>query len=188
MFKHTEENMINLVAKHQNAFCTSYEVLIPNCYTTHDNEADLFAIRKTGFCDEFEVKTSRADFFNDAKKKVHYRKMDRNDPLDLQHFELVPRPRVSPWEKLKYKALVDGDMTANYFWYVLKDGIVSLEEVPAFAGVIFVDDDGDYWRKRSPKRLHSNKLSYEQRFAFCKKLGFRFWDSRVGKHKRLGLQ
>lgn len=72
-FKHTEQSIIDILARSQNRICTSYEILIPNCYTQHDNEADLFAVRRSGLCDEFEIKVTRADFFNDSKKIVNYR-------------------------------------------------------------------------------------------------------------------
>ena len=39
-----------------------YELMVPNVFILPDSEADLFAIRRSGFCDEFEVKISRPDF------------------------------------------------------------------------------------------------------------------------------
>ena len=71
---------------------------------------------------------------------------------------------VAPWQKFKYDALVDGDMSSNYFWYILKDGIVKLDEVPEWAGVVFVDEYGEMLRGRQPKKLHGKKMDfrYEQ--------------------------
>lgn len=182
-FEFNEQNIINLVARHQSSICTSFDVLIPNCYTSHDNEADLLAIRKSGMCDEFEIKISRADFFNDAKKTVQYRSCEW-DGIDEQFLaennDYIKTGIIAPWQKPKYESLVDGDMTANYFWYVIKEGIVELDEIPDFAGVFFVDDNGELSRARTAKRLHRNKLSYEERFRLCRKLGFRFWDYRLG--------
>ncbi len=54
----TEKDIIRAVVNSKNTLSTTYEVAIPNCYTQHDNEADLFFIRKSGFCDEVEIKTS----------------------------------------------------------------------------------------------------------------------------------
>ncbi len=189
-FKHSEESMVNLVAKNQSTFCTSYEALIPNCFTQHDNEADLFAIRKSGMCDEFEIKVTRADFFNDAKKIVHWRAYDYYpngntvDSLwDDEHKHLSYEQKkklVAPWQKLKYDALQDGNMQANYFWYILKEGIVDLEEVPAWAGVVFIDDQGEFKRGRQPTRLHRKKLGYEERFKFLRKTCYRLWEYRLG--------
>lgn len=44
--------------------------------------------------------------------------------------------------KFKLDALRDGDMMANYFWHAIKVNIVDYSEIPAFAGVIEVDDYG----------------------------------------------
>lgn len=195
-FVHTEQSMIDVVARNQSAFCTSYDILIPNCFTQHDNEADLFAIRKSGLCDEFEIKISRADFFNDAKKIVNYRESElwvreggkvkkTNDRVwceEHEHLSYEKRKKlVAPWQKLKYDALADGDMSANYFWYILKKGIVELSEIPEWAGVFFIDDNGDLIRGRSPAKLHRNKLSFEERYNLSRKVSYRFWDYRFGK-------
>jgi len=45
-----------------------YDVMVPRCMTQTDSEADLLGIRKSGFCDEFEIKLSRDDFLKDRKK------------------------------------------------------------------------------------------------------------------------
>lgn len=193
-FQFTEENIANLIASNQSYFCTSYDVLIPNCYTQHDNEADVLAIRKSGLCDELEIKITRSDFFNDAKKIVNYREYEcefgpnatpTSDQIwskENEHLNHEQRKKIAcPWQKLKYDALVDGDMHANYFWYVLKMGIVSAEEVLSWAGVIFVDDNGEFHRVRSPSKLHKGKLDHEQKYKLSKKLAYRFWDYRLGK-------
>lgn len=184
----TEANVIDLIYKNRGMFCTSYQVMVPNCYTSHDNEADVFAIRRSGFCDEFEVKISRSDFFNDAKKIVAYRDSDYrgdNYPGDRVYIdEMWSKPKSwrdnnpGPWQKKKYQALVDGDMSANYFWYIVKSGIVSASEVPEFAGLVFVMEDGSMSYARSPKRLHSSKAPFEERYRIASKMCYRYWDQR----------
>ena len=64
----TESDVIDLLSRHRDN--NWYDLMIPNCYTAHDNEADFFAVRKSGFCDEFEIKVSRSDLLNDKKKIV----------------------------------------------------------------------------------------------------------------------
>lgn len=190
-FEFNEQNMIDLIAKNQVCFCTSYDILVPNCYTQYDNEADLFAIRKSGLCDEFEIKISRADFFNDAKKVVKFREIQEYNPKALSddHKWLYDNPNfynskksglVAPWQKLKYEALPNGDMSTNYFWYVIKKGEVELHEIPEFAGVIFIDETGDFHRMRQPKKLHNSKISAEDKYKCARKLAYRFWDYRFG--------
>lgn len=194
----SEQSMIDIVAKGQTKFCTSYDALIPNCYTSHDNEADLFGIRKSGLCDEFEIKISRGDFLNDRKKIINYRMSEMfireagkikptEDRLWAEkHDHLSHQQRkklVAPWQKFKYEALTDGDMPCNYFWYILAEGIAELDEIPEFAGVFFILSNGDLVRKRSPRKLHKKKLDFETRFNLTRKLGYRFWEYRHGTRK-----
>lgn len=195
-FEFTESNMIDELFKFKSALCTSYDMFIPNCYTSHDNEADAFAIRRSGICDEFEIKLSRADFLNDAKKIVQWRDCEywsrtipesKNGKIDTEWMNETrklsckeKKKLVAPWQKLKYNALQDGDMAANYFWYVVKSGIAHIDEFPEFAGVIFVNEYGDFNRVRMPKKLHKNKIEPEEKYRLAKKLAYRFWDYRVG--------
>lgn len=166
----TEREMINSIMKNKTRLSTAYQVAIPNCFTQHDNEADLFLIRKSGFCDEVEVKITRSDFLNDKKKRVTHRGIEehewtwRKDGL-----------KFCPNTKPKRDALLDGDLQCNYFWYALKNGIAKIEEVPEFAGVIIVHDDGCISVARQPKRLKSTKLDFEQRFKYARLLHYRFW-------------
>lgn len=85
MFEYNENNIADLIFKNQRRMCTSYDVVIPKCYSNHDNECDVLAIRKSGFCDEFEIKTSRSDFLNDCKKKVVVREFDHSNEDDVKH-------------------------------------------------------------------------------------------------------
>lgn len=190
-FEHNEQSIVDLVARNQTSFCTSYDLVVPNCFTSFDNEADLFAIRKSGLCDEFEIKVSRSDFLNDFKKVVNYRNVESWNDENPEHgdrkwlfdnqVDFHNRRLIAPWQKKKHEALTDGDMPCNYFWYILKDGIASIDEVPEFAGVFFVKDDGTLMRGRSAKKLHGKKLDFEFRFKIARKLGYRFWDYRFGK-------
>ena len=174
-----EKDVIKVLARHGD-HQRRYDVMIPNCYTSHDNEADLFAIRKSGLCDEFEVKVSRSDFLVDAKKRVMHRQCKYGE-WDWEQKGL----EFAPYTKSKREALSDGDMDVNYFWYVVKDGICEASEVPEFAGLIVVPTEESRVSRlkiiRSPKRLHTRKLSMEERFRYARKTGYRFWNLFLSK-------
>lgn len=179
MIEYSIQDAIVLYGDHRRR----YELMVPNCYTSHDNEADVLAVRKSGLCDEFEIKVSRSDFFNDAKKIVATRQADwRNG--EYHEWNQNGSPRPAPWEKLKYDALLAGEMTCNYFWYVIKEGIVTPDEVPEWAGLITVRDDPFPYRLhrviRHPKRLHANKMSDKELYKLTRKLHFRYWSMRTG--------
>ena len=166
----TEREIIEAVYKAKSRMCTSYDVAVPNCFTQHDNEADLFFIRKSGLCDEVEIKVSRPDLLQDKKKRVRYREFIYPDDCDKD------MPHIKP----KHDALIAGEMDCNYFWYALKNGIGGIEDIPEWAGLIIVKDDGESSIIRSPKRLHRKKMSFEDRYKIARKASYRFWKSEFG--------
>lgn len=166
----TEQDIILKLANYP-PHLQRYELMIPNVYVTDDNESDFFAIRKSGLCDEFEIKVSRSDFLVDKKKTIRHRSMT----LEESRLFRWNDPK-SPNRKPKYQALCDGDLPANYFWYVLTEGIVESKDIPPFAGVIMVEPSGRLRVDRNPKKLHKEKPSYEQRYKIARKTNYRYWD------------
>lgn len=153
-----------------------YELIIPNCFIQADSEADLFCIRKSGLCDEFEVKTSRSDFLNDKKKFVRFRDMTRDE---YKEFTWDARSK-SPNYKLKSEALLNGDLCINYFWYVVLDGVATIDDMPEYAGLIIIYKDKRYPKViKEPKKLHSKKLTDEQKYQFARKSNYRYWTLRI---------
>lgn len=153
-----------------------YELMLPNVYTSFDNEADLFCVRKSGLCDEFEIKVSRADFLNDSKKFIRYRDPDAHERRQAWDTPWKERFKL-PNYKQKHQALQDGDMPINYFWFATPEGLVQAEEVPAFAGFIEVLESG-LRVKRDPIRLHRNKMPMEERYKIARKTTYRYWKLR----------
>lgn len=106
----------------------------------YDWESDVLKITKSGYAYEFEIKISRGDFKNDFKHK-------KKKHLLLENKE----------NKTKMP---------NYFYYVVPEGLVTENEVPEYAGLIYVHatvigNSRIYYQfqeiKAAPK-LHSNKI------------------------------
>lgn len=150
-----------------------YEIMLPNVFIQHDSEADLFCIRKSGLCDEFEIKTSRKDFLNDKKKFVRFRSLEphesRNGIFDWDNRHQLPN------YKAKHQALLDGDMCVNYFWYAVLEGVADVSDVPAFAGLIIVRPEKCIQIKKMPTKLHSKKMPIEERYNVARKSTYRYW-------------
>ena len=124
-----------------------YNFLSPNSvkYFTenlnvYDWESDVLKITKSGYAYEFEIKISRADFKNDFKHK-----------------------------KKKHTLLESKESSSkmpNYFYYVVPEGLVTEDEVPEYAGLIYVyatviGNDRIYYQFQEIKaapRLHGNKI------------------------------
>ena len=124
-----------------------YSFLSPNSvkYFTenlnvYDWESDVLKITKSGYAYEFEIKISRGDFKNDFKHK-------KKKHLLLENKE-------------------NSSKMPNYFYYVVPEGLVTEDEVPEYAGLIYVHatiigNSRVYYQfqeiKGAPK-LHSNKI------------------------------
>lgn len=93
-------------------------------------EADILEITKAGYATEYEVKISRSDFFNDAKKKRDFYK---GRAVSMNKFDI----------------LKNGERV-NYFYYLVPKGLISPEEVPEFAGLTYVEisEVGYYSREK----------------------------------------
>ncbi len=168
----TEADMQYAIAVQSVWINKRYTAIVPNCFTTvtHDNEADLFAIRPSGLCDEIEIKVSKADFRVDEKKTV----------------KVINEERSTRWKRYddvpKRTALTDGHMS-NYFWYAFPKGLVDHADVPEWAGIIEVDGLLNAKEVRMPKRLHGRKMTIEEQLKQIKKLGYRFWNL-IRSHKK----
>lgn len=73
-------------------------------------EQDVLSILKSGYTAEYEVKISRSDFKADAKK-----------------------------DKWKFYSLMIENKIPNYFSYACPVGLIKIDEVPEFAGLIYID-------------------------------------------------
>ncbi len=157
-----------------------YELMVPNVFILPDSEADLFAIRRSGFCDEFEVKISRPDFLNDRKKRVRIESEGRVSEGGYPAYENV----------FKHQALLEGNLPVNYFWYAVREGVAEFDEVPEFAGLIIVGNDRQLYVVQYPRRLHHRKMSIEARYKVARKSAYKFWklksDIMAWKHRLNG--
>lgn len=85
-------------------------------------EADVLAISKTGYIYECEIKISRADFKKDFIKEKHtYIK-----------------------ENKFTKENSDGDifyLSPNCFYFVVPENLIALDEIPGYAGLIYIKSD-----------------------------------------------
>ncbi len=148
-----------------------YEIILPNVYIQHDSEADLFCVRKSGLCDEFEIKISRSDFKADKKKFIQFRPLELNEYKNFKWDDRKNAPNYKP----KLQALIDGDLPVNYFWYAVAEGVADISDVPEFAGLIVVLNDGRVRIKKHPNKLHTKKMSIEDRYKIARKSTYRFW-------------
>ena len=108
-------------------------------------ESDYLLFTKSGYAYECEIKISRGDFKNDKKKSEKHLILEE-DNSDKN------RP--------------------NYFMYVVPDGLITEDEVPEYAGLMYIIDYFPYCKiVKQPKKLHNekydvNKLNLVDKFYY----------------------
>jgi len=95
-------------------------------------ESDFLILTKSGYWYETEIKISRADFKNDFKHKE-----DKHNKA-LSNKENNHKP--------------------NYFSYGVPENMISLDEVPEYAGLIYIYENGSSKTIKSPPKLHKEKI------------------------------
>lgn len=96
-------------------------------YLFSDWEIDVLSMNKNDYLTEYEVKVSRSDFLADSKKRK--------------------------WQF--YEKRIE-NLISNYFYYVCPDGLISENEIPDFAGLIYATNEGLKVIKKA-KILHRKK-------------------------------
>lgn len=151
-----------------------YSLACPNYTPTGWWECDLFGVTKAGLAVEYEIKLTRADFKADAGKS---REATRGG------VEPIQAARKHDW-----LALAD-PRGPSRFYYVVPAGMVGPDEIPEWAGLIYV---GEYKRfstvvarltfhdEKPAPRLHREKVPAKV-LDHCRGVFYyRFWSLRRG--------
>lgn len=129
-------------------------------------ESDKLIETRSGLIYEFEIKVSKADFKNDFKKKDKHLILEGKD-IEENVYEMIDGKYQLTHQ---IRNSTDKYKRPNYFYYALPEGLITVEEVPEYAGLIYVlpyndiNKDGKfvwggfYIAKQAPK-LHSTKYT-----------------------------
>lgn len=133
-------------------------------------ESDKLIWTKAGYIYEFEIKISRADFRNDFKHKKDKHIILQGPTAGEQ---LMPRFYESyEWNKRNYASIedykarlkpTDGYYIANhkkpnFFYYAVPEGMIRPDEVPEYAGLVYVPETSGSLRiVRKAPQLHKEK-------------------------------
>lgn len=111
------------------SFMSSPKFFLRNMYV-FGWESDVLILTNSGYWYEIEIKISRADFHNDQKHKS---------------------------QKFNFMADEDTRNKPNYFYYAVPEGMISPDEVPSFAGLIYMHRSRPEVIKKAPK-IHKEKI------------------------------
>lgn len=141
-----------------------------------DWESDKLFETKSGYIYEFEIKISRADFKNDFKHKKDKHIIleggeKYGDKYLPKYYELLEESRkvgtVSEKYFLQYasengKYMVEGHKKPNYFYYAVPTDLITTDEVPEYAGLVYVDEKMNLTIIKKAPQLHKDKYNDSQ--------------------------
>ena len=178
--KYTEKSIQNLLESRFDSGNIKYTV--SNLYLFRYNwETDFLVVQKnTGYCYEIEIKISRSDFLNDFKK-VDKHSIIKNGTYVLKKYKYR-------WDKELNKSISEPNYVdtewkfrPNKFYYCVPEGLISKEEVPDYAGLMYANEFGVTTIKE-PKFLHKDKLDLEK--PLCDKFYY-YWKNMVQTNNNL---
>lgn len=104
-------------------------------------ECDVISVSKSDYTYEYEIKISKSDFKKDFIKEKH------------EHILREKFTYVTKGQQLF--------RVCNYFNYVVPKDLISVAEVPQYAGLIYINDDFTFDIVKKPKLLHKTKATSE---------------------------
>lgn len=139
-------------------------------------ESDKLLWTKAGYIYEFEIKISRADFKNDFKHKgekhlilSHSVAPERQTAIQQDLF--AEKKKKFPWwseEEIRkqwgdVERIVRDKRMPNYFYYAVPEGLIEADEVPPYAGLVWLTKEYKYGGgiiiKKDAPCLHKTKYT-----------------------------
>ena len=183
-------------------FLPHTNVVIPNCCTGFEWEADLFVLRNSGWAEEVEIKVSKADFRREfLKKDRKHQILQHGEPDRLQtygfgrpdfgYYDPQDSTHVPIWtEKGSGNVLTFEDWSAanliplKRFWFAMPFYLAEeLEkEIPEYAGLFALEAWGPVTHvrtiKEAPKLPFARKVTDAERIRLLRSCYHRYWDVR----------
>ena len=118
---HTEANIQRAL---RNKYHGTSKYVVENIYIfNHDWESDIFALKTNGYCYEVEIKISKADFFADLKK--------------VKKHSILSTGKYNEGHGMR-----DHKFRPNKFYYCCPKGLIDVQDVPEYAGLLEVQEWG----------------------------------------------
>lgn len=154
--KHIQDRVGNLFSNHDHHFLNKY-------IFGSDWESDFFSVTKSGYLYEVEVKISKSDFTADFGKFKHKLFESRNEAEVIKDAKYryskrwKKNVRKAPEKKINPQEI----KMPNKFFFACPDGLLKVEEIPEYAGLIYVSEFSATVIKQAPI-LHKRKENIEE--------------------------
>lgn len=125
-------------------------------------ETDLLVVKDgNGYVYDIEIKISRGDFIADKKKLVKHNILEHGNYLHLSRFEVIDKKYV----ECEPNTIRQTNDRPHRFYYCVPYNLIKVEEVPHYAGLLYVCEDGTIIKKKESKLLHKEKIEVESRLC-----------------------
>ena len=135
-------------------------------------ESDKLIWTKAGYIYEFEIKISRSDFKNDFKHKKEKHIVlastiarDKAKEILMSLFEQKEKEYPNHWSRESLEryygdidAMAKGKRMPNYFYYAVPEGLLDADEVPPYAGLVYITTHKGGFEDQPDKWLHRIKI------------------------------
>lgn len=171
------------ILKSVRSFFINYEYKLFNSYL-YAWECDFFAISSSGYAVEVEVKVSRSDFFADFKKEEKHRLFNNHKKTVI----VESKYPFQPFLRRRQELSIDGEFMIgdhsqvyfcnpanrlpNKFYYAVPRDLISLAEVPPYAGLFYYQGGMLTEVKRAPflhKVINDKKDTLLQKYYWMDK-------------------
>jgi len=127
----------------------------------------MIVVTRALYVHEFEIKLTHADFLNDRKKDK------------FKQFEMWNEGKREYKFWTGYNQTVPVLRPPNYFWYVCPPDVIKPDEIPVYAGLYYVRGDWGLPIQMPARKMHKEKLEYDQIIRLCRNMTVRYWDKRL---------
>lgn len=158
----------NKIQKALNSFFASWRYNVDGLFVFRW-ESDKLIWTKAGYIYEFEIKISRSDYRNDFKHKAEKHLLlnskipnKKSQAIQQDLFEnlLKEKRKHYPSIPIEYvHGYPEDTRLPNYFFYAVPKGMLSEDEIPPYAGLVEIEENGMIGRIIQAPRLHSEKYT-----------------------------
>lgn len=136
-----------------------HKYILHNSFIFGHWEMDWFGMNRREYVYEVEVKLSASDYKADFKKKEKHERFMAAD-------KEVVLVQCGTFTKYSHDAKKEVELchfyyekqhTANRFFYACPTGLLQPEEMPPYAGLLYIDKDGEVIKVKEAPMIHKRK-------------------------------
>lgn len=163
-----------MVAKDIEKAMTNYyqnaQYVVPNVYFFDDaGETDLLVVNQNNFIFDIEIKVSKSDY------KADFNKTKRHEILEFGYY-IGTHTEFRNWgkgggERYEINEQIPTERP-NRFYYACPENLIKIEELPKYAGLFYVSEDGRVKKIKEGRLLHKEKINFAEKL--CRKFYFKW--------------